>query len=282
MRETTDCGVLLTPGHETAMSDWVARDQPRLARVRLHLVPLQAPAVSGATPRLPLAAMMHRSPEATPGGADIQALARLAVGLRRYDHCILPVAPASLAWTRMALQQAGGTLTTPVLLFIHDMTAPAIEDLLQLGAADFMAPPYCLESLRVRLGRLARRLPWSPPPGQLAQPVAAYPTATGLREPGPARVEPRPRVPRQVLQQGLAGLRHQADRSAHEPFRQAKARVVDGFESDYIRLALSRHQGNVARAARASSKHRRAFWALMRKHGIDAGPYRRRAEGDEA
>lgn len=265
------------------MRDWVARDQPRLARVRLHLVPLHrvsphapvAPAVvaSGLSP----AAMADGAPGAADGG-DIQALARLAVGLRRYDHCILPVAPATLAWTRMALQQASGALATPVLLFVHDMTAPAIEDLLQLGAADFMTAPYCLESLRVRLGRLVRRTPWSPPPGQLAQTVVAYPV--DVREPPLARAEPRPRVPRHVLQQGLAGLRHQVDRGAHEPFRQAKARVVDGFESDYIRLALSRHQGNVARAARASSKHRRAFWALMRKHGIDAAPYRRRAEGD--
>ncbi|WYX11191.1 hypothetical protein WJ978_09620 [Achromobacter xylosoxidans] len=137
MRETMDCGVLLAPGHETAMGDWVARDQPRLARVR-HLVHL-------------------RLPGSGPGGPDTHALAGLAVGLRRYDHCVLPVAPASLAWTRMSLQQARGTLATPILLLVHDMTAPAIEDLLRLGAADFIASPYCLESLRVRLGRLARR-----------------------------------------------------------------------------------------------------------------------------
>lgn len=280
MRETTDCGVLLTPGHETAMRDWVARDQPRLARVRLHLVPLQAPAARGAAPGSPPASVLNPSFDALPANADIHALARLAVGLRRYDHCILPVAPASLAWTRMALQQAGGTLVTPVLLFVHDMTAPAIEDLLQLGAADFMAAPYCLESLRVRLGRLSRRTPWRLPPGQLAEAAPVYPV--GVREPEPMRPELRPRVPRQVLHQGLAGLHHQVDRVAHEPFGQAKARVVDGFESDYIRLALSRYQGNVARAARASSKHRRAFWALMRKHGIDAAPYRRRAERDDA
>lgn len=272
MRETTDCGVLLTPGHETAMREWVARDQPRLARVRLHLVPLRNATVSA-----------DDSP-------DIHALARLAIGLRRHDHCILPVAPASLAWTRMALQQAGDALVTPVLLFVHDMTAPAIEDLLQLGAADFMTAPYCLESLRVRLGRLARRGPWAPS-GQLEETGAVYPAPASGRggrpdvafdiRPSPARRTPpsvRPPLAPQVLQQGLAGLHHQVTPGVHEPFRQAKARVVDGFESDYIRLALSRHQGNVARAARASSKHRRAFWALMRKHGIDAAPYRRRAE----
>ncbi|CAB3901168.1 hypothetical protein [Achromobacter deleyi] len=263
MRDTTDCGVLLTPGHEAAMRAWVARDQARLARVRLHLVPLRSAAVA-----------------AGGDGPDIHALARLAVGLRRYDHCILPVAPASLAWARMALQQAGDAMVTPVLLFVHDMTAPAIEDLLQLGAADFMTAPYCVESLRVRLGRLARRTAGIPP-SQLEQVELVYPASRlgGVSRPD---VSVRPTLSRQVLQQGLAGLHHQANPGAHEPFRQAKARVVDGFESDYIRLALSRHQGNVARAARASSKHRRAFWALMRKHGIDAAPYRRRAERGDA
>ncbi|WP_258957329.1 hypothetical protein [Achromobacter ruhlandii] len=254
MRETMDCGVLLAPGHEAAMGDWVARAQPRLARVRLHLVPL-------------------RQAGGGPGGPDTHALAGLAVGLRRYDHCVLPVAPASLAWTRLSLQQARDVLATPILLLVHDMTAPAIEDLLRLGAADFIAAPYCLESLRVRLGRLARRAPLAGE--RLEEPGLVY-AARAPRPPGGAGA--RPRVPRQVLQQGLAGLRYQPPRDAQEPFRQAKARVVDGFESDYIRLALSRHQGNVARAARASSKHRRAFWALMRKHGIDASPYRRQAQ----
>lgn len=253
MRETMDCGVLLTPGHEIAMSHWAARDQPRLARVRLHLVPL-------------------RTPGGGADGPDTHALAGLAVGLRRYDHCILPVAPASLAWTRLSLQQAAHALATPILLFVHDMTAPAIEDLLRLGASDFIAAPYCLESLRVRLGRLARRAPLLA--DGLSEPEAAY--AVGdIRPAGPPCS--RPPVSRRVLQQGLAGLRYQPGRDTQEAFRAAKARVVDGFESDYIRLALSRHHGNVARAARASSKHRRAFWALMRKHGIDAAPYRRQA-----
>lgn len=254
MRNIMDCGVLLTPGHEANMQNWVIRDQPQLARIRLHPIPLRMPG-SGS------------------GGPDIHALAGLAVGLRRYDHCILPVAPASLAWTRMSLQQAGGALSTPILLLVHDMTAPAIEDLLQLGAADFIAAPYCLESLRVRLERLVRRA--SVLPGLLEEPGAAYGSGVSRLADRPCA---RPRVPRQVLQQGLARLRYQPDRDSQESFRLAKARVVDGFESDYIRLALSRHHGNVARAARASSKHRRAFWALMRKHGIDASPYRRQAE----
>ena len=60
-----------------------------------------------------------------------------------------------------------------------------------------------------------------------------------------------------------------------EPFREAKAYVVAEFEKEYITHALERHQGNIAMAARAASKHRRAFWQLMRKHNIRADLYRR-------
>jgi len=269
------------------MSGWVDRHPVRVTRLRLHLVPLDPPRLA--------AAPGVAAPEA-PEGADVRALARLAVALKRYDVCILPVAPASLSWTRMALQQAGAVLSTPVLLLVHDVKAPAIEDLLGLGAWDFMMQPACLESLRVRLGRLARPAAWRD--ARLAALREPAPNYSGSGYPGPAPAGPnfpsanspaagrpavaghaqhggsRPRVPADVVEQALSGLRHQHQRGLQESFRMAKARVVEGFERDYIRLALSRHAGNVAQAARACCKHRRAFWALMRKHGIEAAPYR--------
>ncbi|WP_254916434.1 hypothetical protein [Achromobacter denitrificans] len=291
MRDVLDCGVLLAPGHEAAMSGWVDRHPVRVTRLRLHLVPLDPPRLA--------AAPGVAAPEA-PEGADVRALARLAVALKRYDACILPVAPASLSWTRMALQQAGAVLSTPVLLLVHDVKAPAIEDLLGLGAWDFMMQPACLESLRVRLGRLARPAAWRD--ARLAALREPAPNYSGSGYPGPAPAGPnfpsanspaagrpavaghaqhggsRPRVPADVVEQALSGLRHQHQRGLQESFRMAKARVVEGFERDYIRLALSRHAGNVAQAARACCKHRRAFWALMRKHGIEAAPYRQAAQ----
>ena len=302
------------------MSGWVDRHPVRVTRLRLHLVPL-------APPRL--AAAPGLAAPGAPEGVDVRALARLAVALKRYDACILPVAPASLSWTRMALQQAGAVLSTPVLLLVHDVKAPAIEDLLGLGAWDFMMQPACLESLRVRLGRLARPAAWrdarqaalrEPAPNYpgpsypgSGYPGSSYPGSSypgsGNPEPGYPRPGPsglnasganalalnspaagrpavaghaqhggsRPRVPAEVVEQALSGLRHQHHRGLQESFRMAKARVVEGFERDYIRLALSRHAGNVAQAARACCKHRRAFWALMRKHGIEAAPYRQAA-----
>jgi DNA-binding NtrC family response regulator len=62
--------------------------------------------------------------------------------------------------------------------------------------------------------------------------------------------------------------------TSKESFRTAKSKVIERFERAYITAALGRHSGNIAMAARAAQKHRRAFWALMRKHEIDAAPFR--------
>src|SRR5690606_30661880 len=67
-----------------------------------------------------------------------------------------------------------------------------------------------------------------------------------------------------------------------ESFRDAKRQVVNRFERAYITTTLSRHGGNIAMAARAAQKHRRAFWALMRKHEIDAEGFRRFPVGPAA
>jgi DNA-binding NtrC family response regulator len=60
-----------------------------------------------------------------------------------------------------------------------------------------------------------------------------------------------------------------------EPFRQAKAKMVDQFERGYLENLLAAHHGNITSAARAARKDRRAFFELLRKHAIDAGRFRR-------
>jgi hypothetical protein len=273
VREVLDCGVLLAPGHEGAMRDWVARHQARLTRIRLHLVPLVRTHAAEANAEL-LAAPAHGTGVHPHPLQDVQVLARLAISLKRYDGCILPVTPSTVAWARMALAQAGTALTTPILLLMDDMKAPAIEDLLGLGVADFIAQPACLESMRVRLDRMARPAVWRQPSrASVREPAASYPGGSEAA----AHEAARPRLPAELVEQAAAGMREARRLPAQESFRLAKSRVVDGFERDYIRHALSRHGGNVAQAARACDKHRRAFWALMRKHGIEAAPYRQAA-----
>jgi DNA-binding NtrC family response regulator len=51
-------------------------------------------------------------------------------------------------------------------------------------------------------------------------------------------------------------------------FREAKAEVVSRFERNYIRELLQTYSGNITRAAQAARKNRRAFFQLMRKHGL--------------
>jgi len=53
-------------------------------------------------------------------------------------------------------------------------------------------------------------------------------------------------------------------------FQKAKRELVTMFEREYLEEALRRSGGNIAEAARASGKARRAFFELMRKHGIRA------------
>jgi DNA-binding NtrC family response regulator len=57
-------------------------------------------------------------------------------------------------------------------------------------------------------------------------------------------------------------------------FREAKAQIITEFERDYVARLLCVCAGNVSEAARVAGKNRRAFWELMRKHGIDVGELR--------
>jgi DNA-binding NtrC family response regulator len=57
-------------------------------------------------------------------------------------------------------------------------------------------------------------------------------------------------------------------------FREAKAIVVDKFERDYINKLLLAYGGNISQAAQAAQKNRRAFWELIRKHGIKVNHFK--------
>jgi DNA-binding NtrC family response regulator len=54
------------------------------------------------------------------------------------------------------------------------------------------------------------------------------------------------------------------------PFQTLKDQLVREFECAYLVEALRRSKGNIAQAAAASNKPRRAFFELMRKHGLRA------------
>jgi two-component system, NtrC family, response regulator GlrR len=57
---------------------------------------------------------------------------------------------------------------------------------------------------------------------------------------------------------------------ASASFQKSKRELVNLFERGYLEDALRKSNGNIAEAARASGKARRAFFELMRKHGVKA------------
>ncbi|MEI2416006.1 hypothetical protein V8Z80_07455 [Orrella sp. JC864] len=266
MRSTLDCAVLIPPAHAQWAQAWLAEHADRLGRVRLWPVPLAGEpggAVSGGQP---------------PGA---QVLARLGPVLQRYDACLLPVTPATLAWSRMALACARGAISVPLLALARELRAAAMQDLFDLGVQDFVHDRAGAEETAARLHALRRRASGAPgsgvtTPGVQAPGLPASGPIQGRAGPGVALAEPpSPYAACAALSPG--GESHGQAGAEPPSFRSAKAQVVSAFERQYIREALARSAGNIAVASRAARKHRRAFWALMRKHRIDAAPYREAA-----
>ncbi len=59
-----------------------------------------------------------------------------------------------------------------------------------------------------------------------------------------------------------------ADQPGVSSFKAAKAQVVNDFERNYLQNLLAGCGGNISQAARAARKHRRAFFSLLKKHGL--------------
>ncbi len=273
MRERLDCAVLAA-GRE----DWAASLAGPHAGGRLHL---------------------HALPGAR-GGSAAALLAEAASLRGRYDACLMYVDGGGLAEWRMALA-AGRRPDAHLIAYAVDLRARGIHDLYALGVADFVRPPFCAESLRARIERL---LDGAAPPAALG---AQNPAALGIPHPAAAPDAARraavlaeddpcyglPVPPGTAMDEGAlcatilqrSGAELEAyavavasrQASSRESFREAKGRIIERFERAYIHAALGRHRGNIAMAARAAQKHRRAFWALMRKHDIDPSPYRAEA-----
>lgn len=222
-----------------------------------------------------------------------------AAFLKRFDVCLIPVAIASLSWCRRLLSAGQAGCTTPLIAVADGLKAAAIDDLMGLGLADFVRRPVCHDEIRARASRILARQ-------SATEYSASSVTATSMlsvHEPDGAAARSVPRGPGigcglQVASVvGPDGLSEQeicdtilqrtgleldayavatAARSAtsKESFRAAKGKVIERFERAYIAAALGRCSGNIAMAARAAQKHRRAFWALMRKYQIDASLFR--------
>ncbi len=198
---------------------------------------------------------------------DPLALAGAHMALQRFDACLLWVDAGNLAHVRQLLGAARQHLRTPLIGLLVALKAPAIDDLYHLGMVDFLRVPCCLEELRVRIERVlagaadaGRVCPG--PVHAVAEAAARYRPA--IENGGAAR-------PSLASSMAVAAMQYA---TADASFAAAKGEVVAQFERAYLHASLVRSSGNITQAARAASKHRRAFWALIRKHAIDPEPYR--------
>ncbi|AHV94532.1 hypothetical protein [Bordetella holmesii] len=139
-----------------------------------------------------------------------------------------------------------------------------MRDLLPLGLDDFLRPDSA-EELRLRIALACRRRTRAATPALEPEEAWVYDVRRGQFQDASTLSEPA---------EPLGGVEASL---LDTPFGAAKARVVGHFERTYLYCSLARYEGNVTQAARAAAKHRRAFWALMRKHRIQAAPYREQA-----
>ncbi|MCQ9617524.1 hypothetical protein L1889_13225 [Paenalcaligenes niemegkensis] len=206
-----------------------------------------------------------------------QTLRAMAMHLMRFDACILLITHDNLVWARKSLMFAQSILQTPIFALVCNVKAAALNDLLKLGIVDFLRTPICIEELRIRIQMLKRNRHAAM---ALEEAVGGQYQALNPAFVGAGQSPEEDRLCATILHQNGATLEAYAAAVAtryatsRESFQQAKAVVVARFEQAYIRAALGRSSGNIAMAARSVQKHRRAFWALMRKHDIKADVFK--------
>ncbi|MCY1019586.1 sigma 54-interacting transcriptional regulator [Pyxidicoccus sp. MSG2] len=131
------------------------------------------------------------------------------------------------------------------------------------------------EDLPLLVDTVLRRM--GKPPGALSEQTRAL----LAQYPWPGNVRELRNVVEQVVNLGEETLPeltpdplgHSADAGSADlelPFKEAKERLIEGFERDYLRSLMERCEGNLSRASREAGIDRFYLRKLMKKHGLDA------------
>lgn len=212
---------------------------------------------------------------------DVNALSNLSLFFKRYDACLLPIDKTNLAWARQALHIARDSLETPVFGLIDSLTVPATNDLIRSGMADFMYHPLSVDELRIRIGKqkqlCTNRV-------EKEEPINSNYSKNSKNnnnlnndnvcEPNKSYTIDHVPLVTEAEIQALAYASAVRSAKDNHAFGVAKSRLIGYFERAYIIATLSKTAGNISLAAKGAQKHRRAYWALMRKYDIDAQPFR--------
>lgn len=274
MREKLEAAVLTLAGHDSWVDQLIEHTHRRTDKLKLIKVDLQNEALaSGTMQTFTYADMVYPDPE---------ILQRIRFLLDRFDVLLLPVSTTSLVWNRVLLAHTQRQLNRPLIALSIDINPIAFIDLKELGLKDFVSSPLDTDELRVRL--LSCKDVTQPQLNRIETPMINT-SIVSVQKPLGAyslQVQNPPEICEdKLIKTTRRRLRlFDAQVTAHEAFsfndsfKNAKANVIMEFERKYIIHALIQSNGNIGKAAKAACKHRRAFWELMRKHGIDADNYR--------
>lgn len=254
MRECLDCGVLVVPSFEERIKAFIDRANVNTRKLNLYPVSLMEDCYPSDS--------LSSCPQRQDAYPDLSVLTNLSQRLQRFDVILLPVSQDSLVWTRMLLQQTPLSLLRPVIALTKEIHPVAMYDLVCLGVADCVFAPDNIEELRVRLLMRLRH-------EQEKQLLDGSRTPV-LHD----KAREVSRVSRSVTPVFEVDACCRELVSQAHSYKEAKSRLVAQFEKTYVTHALVRCGGNIAMAARVSNKHRRAFWALMQKHGIKAEQFK--------
>jgi len=127
--------------------------------------------------------------------------------------------------------------------------------------------PALTEHLLARHARLAQGRPPRFTPAAMAK-LAAYDWPGNVRELENMIERALVLSTGEWIDESLVDLPAVERAQPDESFKVQKLRVVIQFERHYLEESLTRHGGNITRAAKAAKKDRRAFFELLRKHNL--------------
>lgn len=285
MREKIEAAVLTLAGHDSWVNKLIENTHKHSDKLKLIKVDMENEAFASDS----MQAFIH---------GDVvypnpEILQRIRFLLDRFDILLLPVSNSSLVWNRVLLAHTQRPLNRPLVALSIDINPIAFIDLKELGLSDFVSSPMSIDELRVRI--MSCMETGRPYTTSKTEATSKIEDSVLSQASSPAAIHDlRPLV--EYAEQANSASEVEADKphktirrrlrlfdaqvTAHEAFsfndsfKNAKANVIIQFERKYIIHALMKSNGNIGRAAKAASKHRRAFWELMRKHGIDADNYR--------
>lgn len=193
----------------------------------------------------------------------------------RYDAALIYVNSASISQWRAALSNSASKISIPLIIYADNLKAQTLKDFLDLGVSDFISPPFTGDELRIRIENAAMRVSNT----LLEEKKPNYSNYVKTMAPQPITALEQS-LCESILDKSGTELEAYAIALASQKstnsatFKAAKNQIIARFEQAYIKASLNRYGGNVTQAARMAQKHRRAFWALMKKHNIDPNPYR--------